>query len=822
MFKSLKAGMLVRYITVIMAAIIPIGILGAYFSFMSSEKTLEQTLSETARIAAGQVESNLSESLTVIKEIGMNPLLASADVDSRSKLIMLKNRADRFGFVEYGYTTTSGITPRGTSYSALEWFKRSIEGEVYLCAPQNRADGSYVMYISAPIIRFDEEYNETIAGVVYAAVDATYLSNISGNIKVGEGGSAFILDHEGTVIAHDDYSKVTSEENLISIFEAPTDGVTDLWAEDAAAKKEQMAPYQELEQLEKQALSLADGETLFGSCDFDGSTKCVAMSKIAGTEGWVIAIQAEQDEFTGQSRLCVIITIIVAVIVLILAALFIVHQTGRIVKPIKEINTEMTRVAEGDLSVAVIRRTKDEVGDLADKITDTVTSLKSYVSEISRITREISDGKFNFTSDVEFRGDFIEVITSLKLLAASLSQTMENIDTAAEQVNTGATQISDGAQSLAQGTTKQAASVDDLSSAVAQLDSHVRINAENAEEASVRAVRAGERITASNERMKDMIKAMENISVKSSEINNIIATIDDIAFQTNILALNAAIEAARAGDAGKGFAVVADEVRNLAAKSAKAAQSTTNLINQSLNAVDEGSAIADETAESLRSSVAITNEAVGLINEISAASRRQAEMINDVNRSIEQITAVVQTNAAAAEESAASGEELNSQATELRNLTGRFSLMENSAEYLAEYEEELRRIAESEKQRSAENAPREKLVINLDDEPSEPAESAPEAELPADTEQPVQPEKPEKPKKIKKPWKSRKAKKNAKPEEPEQPAESEQPVQSEQPEQAVEAEQPVQPEKSAAKPKAAEKAPVNNGAAAQPWDDDKY
>ena len=221
MLKSLKARMLARYITVILVAIIPIGLLGAYFSFMSSEKTLEQTLSETSLIAAGQVESSLNESLAVIKEIGMNPLLASADVDSRQKLIMLKNRADRFNFVEYGYTTASGITPRGTSYSALEWYKRSIVGEVVLCAPQNRADGSYVMYISAPIIRFDEEYNESIVGVVYAAVDASYLSNISGNIRVGDQGSAFIIDHEGTVIAHDDYTKVTSEENLIDLLETP-------------------------------------------------------------------------------------------------------------------------------------------------------------------------------------------------------------------------------------------------------------------------------------------------------------------------------------------------------------------------------------------------------------------------------------------------------------------------------------------------------------------------------------------------------------------------------------------------------------------------
>ncbi len=358
---------------------------------------------------------------------------------------------------------------------------------------------------------------------------------------------------------------------------------------------------------------------------FNGVYKYVRYAKV-GNIG--LAVTANYDDYMSANNAVAKSVIIILVSSLLLAIVIAyIFTQSLIVKPLRNVKDSMVKAGTGDLTVYSNVNQKDEIGDISASFNKMIAKIKNLLMEINQ---------------------------------------------ASDQVASGSDQVSQSSLSLSQGATEQASSVEELSSSIEEIASMARDNTKEANTASTMTLSAQEYAETGNGQMTNMLAAMEEIKDSSNNISKIIKVIDDIAFQTNILALNAAVEAARAGQHGKGFAVVAEEVRNLASRSAAAAKETTDLINGSVDKVNEGMSIAQGSADALHSIVEEVSKVTNLITGIAKSSDEQLSGIEQINMGIEQISEVIQSTSAVAEETAAASEELSSQADLLKSQIASF------------------------------------------------------------------------------------------------------------------------------------------------------
>jgi methyl-accepting chemotaxis protein len=301
-----------------------------------------------------------------------------------------------------------------------------------------------------------------------------------------------------------------------------------------------------------------------------------------------------------------------------------------------------------------------------------LAGLENFLSDREEIASQIANGEF--TNEVQVASEKDTFGRAFKTMTHNLREIISQVKGSAGQISSAAVQVSGASQTLSQGATEQASSLEEISSSFNEIASQTKINAENAHQANNFSNQAKKAADKGNIQMQEMVSAINEINESGKSISKIIKVIDEIAFQTNLLALNAAVEAARAGKHGKGFAVVAEEVRNLAARSAKAARETAELIEGSVQKTQNGSETAQESAAALEEIVQSINEATKLVNRIAAASNQQALGISQINEGLAQIDQVTQKNTAHAEESAAAAEELSAQSLQLTELLSRFKL----------------------------------------------------------------------------------------------------------------------------------------------------
>ena len=535
----------------------------------------------------------------------------------------------------------------GPDFVAAEksWYKDGIKSESFILGDVyfDEDSQSYVVGASGML----RDAAGEIRGVAAADVYLDSISQIVSNIQIEETGGIFLVDtRTDTIIGHRDRS-ITGRK--LSEFSG------DMYA--YAAQKIKSGAM---------GLSLYEEGSLY-----------IQVAAIPNSD-WMAVSYVSTGEVLSSLRTLTGIIASVSLAVVLIAVLLIILLVRRIIgKPVAELNEVAARIADGELDQTISYSSNDELGELAGNFSRTVVRLREYIDyidEISEKLQEISQGDLSVSLSHEYTGEFSKIKESMEQIAKFLNNTIGQIDASAKDMADGAKYVAEGAQNLSLGSSQQTDAVNMLSDRINEVSDGIQKTAMGAQKAKEISGAVSDSILGCNEKMQQMSAAIEKISGKSKEIHSIIKTIEDIAFQTNILALNAAVEAARAGTAGKGFAVVADEVRSLASRSAEAAKSTTELIAQTVEAVEEGTSVAEVTAASMLAVVDKEKEVNNLIVKIAEYSGKQAEAAEEVINGIGQISQVVQSNLSTVEKSASASEELSGQAGVLKNLVAKFRL----------------------------------------------------------------------------------------------------------------------------------------------------
>ncbi|GEM_PF-486879 len=460
-----------------------------------------------------------------------------------------------------------------------------------------------------------------------------------------------------------------------------------------------------------------------------GSLGCFAAESIDGTDGWTVLISAKSGEYYNGIVTAFTVNLVVIVFMIVMILLVNIFISRSIIKPLDAVRAKITEMAAGDLSGEQINiRSNDEMGELSHAVNTMADFNRNIIGDISYYAEEIAKQNLCVKPRAQYVGDYLPVEHSLERIVESLSEVVANIESAGREVSASSAQMSGNSSVLSQAAAEEADTVSQLNNSLHSVHDQISESAEKAVQARTMTEETVASMNEGSEKMSRMLAAMNEINTTSSQIANIIKTIQDISSQTNILSLNASIEAARAGAAGKGFAVVAGEVGRLANKTAQAAKSTTGLIETSLKAVENGTVIANETAEMLGMIVGKAGESAKVVEEIADASTKQAESVKQVLEGMNSISTAVNQISVSARECADSSELLATQSSMLHETVEKFVINGSKPKTAAVSKPAPVQSAPKPTAKPTQTAPK-KTISLPDDEPvkaaPKPAQNAP-------------------------------------------------------------------------------------------------
>lgn len=542
--------------------------------------------------------------------------------------------------------------------AVLEDYTDEVKGEYYLGAKRSKkiymtepyyynigGQQEFIYSIAVPIIRGGE-----VVGAVGTDIDLRKANSLINSGKILDEGYLFMLSPKGSVTTNKDSSLIMKSFGDTWLKEHSSDVQRILSSGGNYSVKTH------IEQIDEDVMFYAQG---------------VSIGMLDGN--WLVGgvVPISNVNASTNNLIMIIVAISIAFILIVGASIYFIIKTA--LKPIREIQNAAEQMASGNLNAVINYKSGNEFGSLAHSLRNFIAAINGYISHISYALNEIAVGNLDINEpQSEFIGDFKVIDENIKRITDKLSDTINEMNSVAAHVSEDSQQVSASASNLAQGSTEQASAVEELSASLSEISAQVKNNAGSTGKLDEMAAKDTENTIKNNAQMQQLMEMMNDMRVKSAEINKIIKTIQDIAFQTNILALNASVEAARAGAAGKGFSVVADEVRNLAQKSADAAAETTTLIQASVKSIQESAVIAEKTAADLQNSVENSKTSGKIVADIARITKEQSTALEQIMIGIEQISTVVQMNSATSEESAAASENLSNQAENLKGLIAKF------------------------------------------------------------------------------------------------------------------------------------------------------
>lgn len=617
-----------------------------YLSYVTnmdlSRANMNSSLRNAVVLSTGQIGSLLDSYKSIVTVVGQDDVIRDTSLPDETRMKYIDSFAEEFGFVSGNILDESGVSIKdGTDFSDREYVQRALKGETNISnITLSKYTNTYGFSIAAPI----RTYAGNVCGVVYFRADIAFMQDIISQIVVSENSYAFIVDQNGVVIVHNDEEQINNN-NLI-------------------------------EQGGNAALAVQDGikgNVGVTSLEWAGVPQTMGYGPIANTDGWVLLVEAPESDFMGQGQR-VMMTLVALNLAFIFISLVISYFLANgIAKSTAKVEKVLVSLAGGDFSKEIQEsKRKDEIGILTNACVSLNKTLKQIIGEANQVLSAMAACDLGRPDMNDYPGEFDVLSDSVNSIKATLTGLMRQMKEMADSVGVGSTELASASSALSQGTLIQAESIQRVVDEIEHITEGIQSNSQNEDVVNNRLQNLDAQIKKSNAEMTELMEVVKGIKEMSTDIQKIVGTIDSIAFQTNILALNASVEAARAGEMGKGFAVVADEVGALAGKCGEASKRTEELIDTCIRSINDAMRYAENTFDSLSAIVTNSEEIAAAFGEITEDTRIQADKSENIKSEMMNISDVVQTNTATAEETAASTEALSDQADNLRDIVNQF------------------------------------------------------------------------------------------------------------------------------------------------------